>query len=397
MQFPSFFCIFSLFLYAATPGSCALRGEILTTHHIRQSDEGPNAAAKRLGKIWFGSCYDSNYERDQSMMKYFNDPKFIGQLTPENSMKPASIQRTKSQYDFKGGDAVVAQAKKLGAKIRCHFLMGPDQNAPFIQQGSGINRQATLEYLDGYMKTVMTHFGTNCYSWDVVNEALTESGQVRTDVPWYRLIGHDFVEQAFAIASKHRPSGVKLCYNDFRLEASAAKLQGALDMANRIKSVGGEIDCISFESHISASNHPTVDSFTASLNRVAEAGMEVPISELDVVREGGATEAQQAAAYALAVKACLRVEKCPGVTVWGLSDSFGWLKGKQADLFDTAGRPKTAFTSLMGVLSSSSKSDVSSEEAEPQSQPRGSTVKIFSRSPHSVRRHEWYRPRSHFV
>lgn len=298
--------------YALPSSSPAPQSEL-----VRRAN-GPNAAAKAAGLKWFGSCYDGKVAGDAALMKYYNDPNFIGQLTPENSMKPSSIDQGGGKYNFGAGDAVVAQAKKTGATVRCHFLAGPDQNGASLWSLNG--RAATLAYVDKYISAVMQHFGSACYSWDVVNEALTEQGGIRTNVPWTGKIGQDFVEQIFAIATKHAPAGVKLCYNDYNLESSPAKLQGALGLVSKIKAAGGRIDCIGFESHISTSYHPTLQSYVGSLSKVCSAGIEAPVTELDVANAGGGGEEAQAEAYSIAVKACVQAKCCPGVTVWGLSD-----------------------------------------------------------------------------
>lgn len=283
----------------------------------RDEDEGPNAAAKKHGR-WFGSAFDKDDLEDSQIMKFYNDPNFIGQITPANLMKPQFIDVGGGSLSFDGGDLMVAQAKKLNAVLRCHYLTGPNQNGASVD--SLQDRDAALAYLDKYIGAVIKHFGSDCHSWDVVNEALTADGKVRTDDVWATKIGPDFVEEIFKIATKYAPKDVKLCYNDYNLEMSPDKLQGAIQLASKVKEAGARMDCIGFQSHVKTDYHPTLESYTSALEKAAAAVSEVPITELDVAVAAGASASTQGEIYAIAMKACFAVAACPGITVWGLKD-----------------------------------------------------------------------------
>jgi Glycosyl hydrolase family 10 len=73
---------------------------------------------------------------------------------------------------------------------------------------------------------------------------------------------------------------------------------------------GVPIDCVGFQSHINSAS-PLPSDYQANLQRFADLGVEVQITELDIAGSGTA----QATTYANVVKACLAVTKCTGITV----------------------------------------------------------------------------------
>ena len=57
--------------------------------------------------------------------------------------------------------------------------------------------------LRNHVKTLVSYFGDNCYSWDVVNEALSDNpaGAWQSNI-WYDTIGSNYVAYAFAAAQE---------------------------------------------------------------------------------------------------------------------------------------------------------------------------------------------------
>ena len=80
------------------------------------------------------------------------------------------------------------------------------------------------EHIEGVMKGIKTSSGvSSIYAYDVVNEAITESGDTwghrtydDTDHAWYSRM-HDYVDKAFTYARAADPNA-KLFYNDFAME-----------------------------------------------------------------------------------------------------------------------------------------------------------------------------------
>jgi endo-1,4-beta-xylanase len=105
------------------------------------------------------------------------------------------------------------------------------------------------------------------------------------------------------------------------------------------------IDCVGFQSHINSAS-PVPSDYQANLQRFADLGVDVQITELDIAGSGTA----QANTYTRVVQACLAVARCTGITVWGIRDSDSWRSGDTPLLFDNNGNPKAAYTSTLNAL-----------------------------------------------
>ncbi|KAG8712471.1 hypothetical protein FRC09_019828, partial [Ceratobasidium sp. 395] len=87
-------------------------------------------------------------------------------------------------------------------------------------------------------------------------------------------------------------------------------------------------------------------SLQAALTKLATTGCDVAITELDIK---GASSSD----YTTAVKACLAVSKCVGISVWGVSDKDSWRTEFTPLLFDSNYQKKPAYTAVISAMSQS--------------------------------------------
>ncbi|MGW4943628.1 non-reducing end alpha-L-arabinofuranosidase family hydrolase, partial [Actinoplanes sp. NPDC004185] len=143
-----------------------------------------------------------------------------------------------------------------------------------------------------------------------------------------------------------------------------AKSTGIYNMVRDFKSRGVPIDCVGFQSHLGTGIDST---YQANLQRFADLGVDVQITELDVAQGGN-----QANIYATVTKACLAVSRCTGITAWGIRDSDSWRPGENPLLFDGSGNKKAAYTSVLNALNAGGTTTPVTTPATPPASGSGS-------------------------
>jgi len=312
---------------------------------------GSAAAAK--GRV-FATAVANNH-LSESQYATTLDTEFTG-LTPENEMKWDTTEPSQGSFNFSSADAIVSHAQSHSMKIRGHTLVWYSQLPSWV---SNISSSSTLlQVMQNHISTEMNHFKGKIWYWDVVNEAFNDDGSRRsTNNVFQQKIGNSYIEQAFTAARAADPNA-KLCYNDYNTDGINAKSNAILAMVQDFKSRGIPIDCVGFQSHLIVGQVPS--DYQANLQRFANAGVDVQITELDIRMPTPASSAnlqQQATDYGKVVSACLAVSRCTDITVWGITDKYSWVPGTfsgqgAALLFDDNYNKKPAYNAVIQALGS---------------------------------------------
>jgi len=277
-------------------------------------------------------------------------------VTAENAMKWGSVEPNRGQFNWAAADRLVSFAQANGQKVYGHTLVWHSQMPNWLANGSFSNAELRT-IMTGHVTTQVARYKGKVQRWDVVNEAFNENGTLRTS-KFYNQLGQSYIADAFRAARAADPSA-KLFINDYNTEGTNAKSDGLYNLVKSLKSQGVPIDGVGFQSHLIVGQVPST--MKANLQRFADLGVEVVISELDIrmATPADATKLQQQANdYKAVARTCLAIARCTGITVWGFGDRDSWVPGTfpgqgAANLYDTNYQPKPAYNAFRDGLAGS--------------------------------------------
>jgi endo-1,4-beta-xylanase len=324
-------------LISAGAVTALLLGLVVTMAGTAAAASTLGAAAAERGR-YFGVAINGGKLTDPAYTTIAN--REFNMVTAENEMKIDATEPNQNQFTFTRGDQIANWATSNGKRLRGHTLAWHSQQPVWMQNMSG---SALRSAMLNHITQVMTHYRGKMYAWDVVNEAFADGSGARRDSNLQRT-GNDWIEAAFRAARAADP-GPKLCYNDFNTDGQNAKSNAVFAMVQDFKQRGVPIDCVGFQSHFNSAS-PVPSDYQANLQRFANLGVDVQITELDI--EGsGQTQANN---YDRVVRACLAVTRCAGITVWGVRDPDSWRASGTPLLFDGSGNKKAAYDSTLAAL-----------------------------------------------
>jgi endo-1,4-beta-xylanase len=253
-------------------------------------------------------------------------------VTAENEMKWDTLQPSSGQFNYGNADRIVSFAEQNGMAIKGHTLVWYSQLPSWVSSMSGADR--VRQTMLNHITQVMTHYRGKLHAWDVVNEAWQDDGLALRNNVFLQNLGEGYIDEAFEAARAADP-GTKLYYNDYGTEGMSAKANAVYEMVRGMKERGVPIDGVGLQMHTRKGNGaPSVSEFVQNLSRLAALGLEVVISEMDVVLCGSEPIAErletQKSRYHDLVEACVQEPACKAITIWGISDRHSWLNNAGA-------------------------------------------------------------------
>jgi GH35 family endo-1,4-beta-xylanase/enterochelin esterase-like enzyme len=237
----------------------------------------------------------------------------------------------------------------------------------FDLNGPRATREELLARMREHIHAVVGRYKGKVKVWDVVNEALSDSGpEVLRRSPWSVIIGPDFIAKAFEYAHEADPDAI-LRYNDYSLE-NAAKRSKLMTLVRSLQAQKVPIHAIGSQAHCNVAT--TFESMDQALTEMKSLGLPIHITELDVnsatagQRGTGADIGSNAAAtqgglvddadsrltqaYAGIFRAFVKHrEAIDVVTFWGVNDAVSWRAQGRPLLFDGNNNPKSAFAAIV--------------------------------------------------
>lgn len=257
-----------------------------------------------------------------------------GMVVPENALNWSFVESSPGKFDFHLGDILESFAKAHNMKFGNGVLVwGVGTPAWFNSLSPGQARQAMLNHVT----QTVSHYRGRTFSWEVVNEAKAWRGEGTGDLkdtPFLRLVGPDYIEASFRAAAAADP-GALLFYNDNHLEYDNPEDDfGRTTLLKILKGLIAKkvpIGALGIQSHLRTGNVPfSGGKLKDFLSQVADLGLKIIISELDVTEKGPETQlADRDVAVARELERYLGVvlqeRAVIAVITWGLSARYTWL------------------------------------------------------------------------
>jgi GH35 family endo-1,4-beta-xylanase len=303
--------------------------------------DAARAAGKKVGAaVQSGFLADGRYS--SVLGRHFN------YLTAEYEMKWATIEPAQGSRSFSAADNIVGYGQANGMEIKGHTLIWHGSAPAWLNALSPADFRTAFE---AHIRAVGEHFRGRLYAWDVVNEAIADSGSGLRDTIFRQKLGDNYIADAFRLARQADPQAL-LFYNDYSGEGLNAKSNRIYELVSGLKAQGVPIDGVGLQMHITAATPPSESAVASNMRRLADLGLLVNISEMDVrIRDLPGTPQTkldaQKAVYKSMVAVCVAEPRCDAVTFWGFTDAHSWIDAQfGADdplLFDEQYAPKPAF------------------------------------------------------
>lgn len=254
--------------------------------------------------------------------------KNFGSITPDKAMKWGVIHPEPGRYVWKDADATMALAAENGQRVRGHALLWHGAMPGWVKPRATTCQEARAVLKD-HITAVAGRYRGRIWHWDVANEIFQPDGQLRRDEnPFLKACGADIVADAFRWTHEVDPEA-RLYLNDYSTLEGGAKADAQYGLVAKLVRDGVPIHGVGFQGHEQVSTG-VPERAAAELQRYADLGLEVMITEADVrmkvpVSDGKKAFAQQAEVYRGLLDLCLKQRKCVGFTVWGFTDRWSWV------------------------------------------------------------------------
>lgn len=255
-------------------------------------------------------------------------------IVPESELKWDTLRPTRSEFRFEKTDAIMAFAREQKIQVRGHTLAWygalPNWTAEIA------SRAEAERELTGHIETVVSRYKGVIPSWDVVNEPIEDSPTAEAPLRsfvWSNWLGSDYLPIAFRAAAAADPTA-RLVLNEYDVEYRghrfAARRKALLQLVRSLRDKNVPLHAIGLQAHLFASRIIDHDGLQAFLSEIAAMGLDVLVTELDVidyelpgkVSRRDALVADMAGQFLQTVSDVIRPK---AILTWGLSDRYTWV------------------------------------------------------------------------
>lgn len=283
---------------------------------------------------------------------------YWNQITPENATKWGSVEGTRNSMNWSGADAAYNHAQANGHKFKFHTFIWGSQYPNWLTN-SGLTTAQQRAEIEQWMQLACQRY-PNTWAIDVVNEPIKTAMPFKAALGGDGATGWDWVITSFQLARQYCPNA-KLLINEYGTENDPPVRATYKTIIGLLQS-RGLIDGIGIQAHYFNIDNMNAAAVTTMLNDYATLGLDVWVSELDIV--AGNTDAGQLAKYQDVFPAFWTHNSVKGITLWGYIVGQVWREG--TGLISQSGVERPALTWLKGYVAGSGTPDTT-----PPSMPAG--------------------------
>jgi endo-1,4-beta-xylanase len=255
-------------------------------------------------------------------------------IVPESELKWLELRPTRGEYRFEKADAIMDFARQNAIEVRGHTLAWYGAMPDWTEE-IATHAEAERELAD-HIETVVSRYRGVIPSWDVINEPLAEwpenESSFRPSI-WARRLGPDYLSIALRRAAVTDPDA-RLVLNEYDVEFKgprfAARRKALVQLLRSLRDRNVPLHAVGLQAHLFADRIIDRDGLQAMLAEIKALGLDVLITELDVIDyelPGKITERDTMVANVAGrfLESVCEVVRPKAILTWGLSDRYTWV------------------------------------------------------------------------
>ncbi|RCK69372.1 hypothetical protein DT076_10790 [Desertihabitans brevis] len=360
---------------AALAGGTVLAPTVSTATPRHDPAEAAGVPLWRLAAdrgLAFGTAASTRLFEDEAYSRLVDEQAAV--LFTEDDLLWYKLKPTpQAPLDFSYADALFARAaEQRQLVVAAHLVWDEGFGDGWAEDDLwGLTRRQARTLLHGTADAMVERYRGRVAGWIAANEVTDPEGDrgFRTDVPWYQTIGRSYVREVFERA-RDRDPGATLVLNEFGFETvneygdqPRDRQLATLQVIDTLLAQGTPVDALGVQAHLLAEDFAErfdPRAYRRFLSEVADRGLEVLVTELDVLDDGlppdvSTRDRAVADVYARYLDATLDHHAVKAVLTFGLSDRHTWLEedypredgaARRPLPWDEDLRPKPALRSL---------------------------------------------------